>query len=128
LHNYYRSDIGKVNLLVQRDLELPLRIAARSIIKKHLAVFFTPFQTTLSGGDCFPKVRGQCPGRALRCLSSTPQGVDMADGGSKPPQPMAPKQWSLATRVAKVVDGGSPSGAMSARGGPKGEKLVDDCI
>jgi len=27
-----------------------------------------------------------------RRLTSTPRGVDVADGGSKPPQPMAPKQ------------------------------------
>jgi hypothetical protein len=32
----------------------------------------------------------------LRRLASTPQGVDMADGGSKPPQPMSSKQPTAA--------------------------------
>jgi hypothetical protein len=39
----------------------------------------------------------------IRRLTSTPQGVDMADGGSKPPQPMSSKQPMVAKNATTLA-------------------------
>ena len=81
------SLMNLMNLPIERANELRVDAAGRA--KVETAVVSAAASNRVGLSRTPNKVLSR---RLLRRLASTPHGVDVADGGSKPPQPMVSKQ------------------------------------